>query len=66
MGLPRLRFGSGNSDVMVPAHGFSLSVESGKFHAIVTAFETATSRPDFEARNQFYFTGLGASQIRNR
>jgi hypothetical protein len=27
VGLPRLRFGSGNSDVMVPAHCFSLSVE---------------------------------------
>jgi hypothetical protein len=27
VGLPRLRFGRGNSDVMVPAHRFSLSVE---------------------------------------
>jgi hypothetical protein len=27
VGLPRLRFGGGNSDVMVPAHGYSLSVE---------------------------------------
>ena len=27
VGLPRLRFGSGNSDVMVPAHCFSLSVD---------------------------------------
>ena len=27
VGLPRLRFGSGNCDVMVPAHCFSLSVE---------------------------------------
>ena len=27
VGLPRLRFGSGNSDVMVLAHGSSLSVE---------------------------------------
>jgi hypothetical protein len=27
VGLPRLGFGGGNSDVMVPAHGFSLSVE---------------------------------------
>jgi hypothetical protein len=27
VGLPRLRLGSGNSDVMVPAHCFSLSVE---------------------------------------
>jgi hypothetical protein len=27
VGLPRLGFGSGNSDVMVPAHCFSLSVE---------------------------------------
>ena len=27
VGLPRLRFGSRNSDVMVPAHCFSLSVE---------------------------------------
>jgi hypothetical protein len=25
--LARLGFGSGNSDVMVPAHGFSLSME---------------------------------------
>jgi hypothetical protein len=25
VGLARLRFGSGNSDVMVPAHCFSLS-----------------------------------------
>jgi hypothetical protein len=27
VGLPMLRFGSGNSDVMVRAHCFSLSVE---------------------------------------
>jgi len=27
VGLPRLRFGSGDSDVMVPAHCFSLSVK---------------------------------------
>jgi hypothetical protein len=27
VGFPRLRFGSGNSDVMVSAHCFSLSVE---------------------------------------
>ena len=27
VGLPRLRFSSGNSDVMVPAHCFSLSVK---------------------------------------
>jgi hypothetical protein len=26
VGLARLRFGSGNSDVMIPAHCFSLSV----------------------------------------
>jgi hypothetical protein len=30
VGLARLRFGSGNSDVMVPAHCFSLSVESAQ------------------------------------
>jgi hypothetical protein len=28
--LARLRFSSGNSDVMVPAHCFSLSVELAK------------------------------------
>jgi hypothetical protein len=27
VGLARLHFSSGNSDVMIPAHGFSLSTE---------------------------------------
>jgi hypothetical protein len=27
VGLTRLRFSCGNSDVMVPAHGFSLPIE---------------------------------------
>jgi hypothetical protein len=43
VGLARLRFRSGNSDVMVPAHCFSLSVNWHKFYAVVTAFETAPS-----------------------
>jgi hypothetical protein len=43
VGLAWLRFSSGNSDVMVPAHGFSLSAELHKFYAVVTAFETAPS-----------------------
>jgi len=43
VGLARLRFSSGNSDVMVPAHCFSLSVNWHKFYAVVTAFETAPS-----------------------
>jgi hypothetical protein len=45
VGLARLRFGSGNSDVMIPAHCFSLSV--GLFYAVVTAFESAPSWPEF-------------------
>jgi hypothetical protein len=39
VGLARLRFIRGNSDVMVTAHG-SLSVNWHKFYA-VSAFETA-------------------------
>jgi hypothetical protein len=31
VGLPRLRFSSGNSDVMVLAHCFSLPVELAQF-----------------------------------
>jgi hypothetical protein len=40
VGLARLRFRSGNSDVMVPAHRFSLSVDWHKFYAVVAAFTT--------------------------
>jgi len=43
VGLARLHFRRGNSDVMVPAHCFSLSVNWHKFYAVVTAFETAPS-----------------------
>jgi hypothetical protein len=32
VGLARLRFRGGNSDVMVPTHGFSLSVELHRFY----------------------------------
>jgi hypothetical protein len=47
VGLAGLRFGSGNSDVMVPAHCFLLPVEVAKFYAVVTAFETAPPWLDF-------------------
>src|SRR5277367_4676984 len=41
VGLARLRFSSGNSDVMVPAHCFRSPWNWHKFYAVVTAFETA-------------------------
>src|SRR5580704_14698155 len=37
VGLARLRFSSGNSDVMVAAHCFSLSWNWHKFYAVVTS-----------------------------
>src|ERR1700677_4571375 len=43
VGLARLRFSSGNSDVMVPAHGFRSRWNWHKFYAVFTAFETAPS-----------------------
>ena len=47
VGLARLHFSSGNSDVMVLAHGFSLSIKLALIYGVVTAFETAPSCPDF-------------------
>src|ERR1700749_4941085 len=40
MGLPRLRFGSGNSNVMVASHCFFAPWNWHKFYAVVTEFET--------------------------
>ncbi len=47
VGLARPRFVSGNSDVMIPAHWLSLSVGLSQFYAVVTAFESAPSWPEF-------------------
>ena len=41
--LARLRFGSGNSDVMVPAHWFSLPWNWHKFYAVGSTSGTAAS-----------------------
>jgi hypothetical protein len=43
VGLARLRFSTGNSDVMVPAHFFASPGNWAKFYAVATAFETAPS-----------------------
>jgi hypothetical protein len=60
VGLPRLRFGSGNSDVMVPAHCFPFSVELAQ---ILRCRYRVTGLLRHEVK--LYFTGFGTRQIRN-
>src|SRR6202042_1557552 len=57
VGLARLRFSSGNSDVMVTAHCFSLSAELAQI--LRCRYRVLKPRPrgrTFEARSQMYFT----------
>src|ERR1700683_644436 len=53
VGLPRLRLGSGNSDVMVPAHCFSPSSELAQIlHYRYRVWNGALVARTFEARSQ--------------
>jgi hypothetical protein len=66
VGLARLRFSSGNSDVMVPAHRSSLSVELAqilgcRYRVSNRALVTGLLRHEVK----LYFTGFGTRQIRN-
>jgi len=52
VGLARLRFSSGNSDVMVPAHGFSHSVELAQIlRCLVEVFINLLQAENFKSKN---------------
>jgi hypothetical protein len=64
VGLARLRFSSGNSDVMVPAHCFSLSVELAqilrcRYRVGNRALVTGLLRHEVKS----YFTGLAQGRF---
>ena len=52
VGLAGLRFSSGNSDVMVPAHGFSRSVELANSTLSLPRLKPRPRDRTFEARSQ--------------